>query len=436
MKTNYLFLSLVAVLFTAWFSSPVQAQDETKKEDEDKGEFSISGYLDSYYFTNFNMPKSRDNMGQSGVGRGFDRRLDQFQIGMVQTVFKYKTKKSEMVADLAYGQSAVYGNYGNVPNLPAGSSVNGLIPSYYGVPLANDAYSAIIIKQAYFNYKATEKLSFTAGQFGTHIGYEMIDAPLNYFYSINHTFNSGIPFYHLGLKATYEFNSKVSLMLGAVNGFDYLHDNNRGKGLIWQLTLKPMDGLTVYFNGISTNEASADSVGGAFKSAPKGNFTVYDLVANYNVGKWNFTTWLLLGSADGLGNSFGTAYNLDKTRNWGGANFYAVYNFNDVFSLGTRVEYFDNSAGVRGLLNKKVSSVSNEGVKSYEFAGADCYTYTLTSNIKLANGHITLKPEFRYDFFKKVEGALNEDSQQFMDEDGKYTKNSQATLGMAMVYSF
>jgi hypothetical protein len=151
------------------------------EEEEVDGKLTISGYLDSYYFHNFNNPASRDNMGQSGVGRGFDRRVDQFALGMVQTVFTYKNKKSEAVADLAFGPSAQYGNYGNVPNF------NPL----YGWAVGNDVFTALLIKQAYFKYNATDKLSFTAGQFGTHIGYEYIDAPLNFFYTIKSDFNVG-----------------------------------------------------------------------------------------------------------------------------------------------------------------------------------------------------------------------------------------------------
>nr|WP_232065077.1 outer membrane beta-barrel protein [Rhodocytophaga rosea] len=158
-KTIY----FVAIIFILPLLSHAQSKDST-----DTGQFSISGYIDSYYFTNFNRPASRDNMGQSGVGRGFDRRVDQFSLGMVQTLFKYTNRKSEMVADLAFGPNAQYGNYGNVPVLsPA-----------YGYAVGNDVYSGVIIKQAYFKYNATDKLSFTAGQFGTHIGYELIDAPL------------------------------------------------------------------------------------------------------------------------------------------------------------------------------------------------------------------------------------------------------------------
>src|SRR4051812_10121702 len=93
-------------------------EEATKQEPvpAEEPKFTVNGYIDSYYFTNFNKPASRDNLGISGVGRGFDRRVDQFQLGMVQTVMKYTNKKSEMIADLAYGPSAQYGNYGNVPN--------------------------------------------------------------------------------------------------------------------------------------------------------------------------------------------------------------------------------------------------------------------------------------------------------------------------------
>ena len=388
------------------------------KEEEEEGKMTISGYLDSYYFTNFNKPSSRDNMGQSGVGRGFDRRVDQFQLGMVQTVFKYTNSKSEAVADLAFGPSAQYGNYGNVPNFT---------PSY-GYAIGNDVYSAVLIKQAYFKYNATDKLSFIAGQFGTHIGYEYIDAPLNFHYSINHTFNSGIPFYHTGLKATYAFSDKVSLMLGAVNGFDYVHDNNRAKGLIGQLSLAPVKGLSVYFNYINTNEVNADANG----KTPAGNFTVYDLNGGYQAGEKLFIGyWFMFGSQKGPLGSPGTFTpadgNTTDKKTWYGANLYLTYAITDVFSLGFRGEHFDNSSGARGLVN-----VNNSGQK----IGATVNTYTLTGNITLADGHLLLKPELRMDAFNKLSGTGNESSQQFMDANGAYTKNGQTTLGMAAIYKF
>jgi hypothetical protein len=412
-----LFSSLGLVLFL--FCLETSAQEVTENPTREvKPKLSISGFLDSYYFTNFNSPASRDNMGQSGVGRGFDRRVDQFQLGMVQTVFKYTNKKSEGVVDLAFGPSAQYGNYGNVPNFT----------SAYGYSIGNDVFSSIVIKQAYFKYNVSDKFSLIAGQFGTHIGYEYIDAPLNFFYSINHTFNSGIPFYHTGLKATFAFSDKVSLMLGAVNGFDYVNDNNRAKGLIGQLSLIPAEGFTIYLNYINTNEANADEHG----DTPDGNFTVYDLNGGYQAGKKLFIGyWFMLGLQSGVLGSPGT-FNpadgiTDKTKSWYGANLYLTYALSDKFSLGFRGEHFDNSSGARGLNN-----IDGKGVK----IGAKCNTYTLTGSINLADGQLVLKPELRLDVFNKLGGAGNENAQQFMDTNGLFTKNSQTTLGMAAIYKF
>jgi hypothetical protein len=402
------------------FSDSISSTEKVDEEDE-TGKLSISGYFDSYYFTNFNNPASRDNMGISGVGRGFDRKADQFGLGMVQTLFTYKRKNSDMVVDLAYGPNAQYGNYGNVATaLPA-----------YGYQFGKeDLFSAIIIKQAYFNYYVTDKLSLTLGQFGTHIGYEYIDAPLNFFYSINHTFNSGIPFYHTGLKSTYKFSDAVSLMLGVVNGFDYVQDNNRAKGLIGQLFLKPTENFSVYFNYIHTNESSADALG----KTPEGKFIVYDLNGAYQLTeKFSIGYWFMWGSQKGSLGSPGTFIPADgdvsHTKSWYGANLYLTMALTDRVDLGLRAEHFNNEDGARGLRN--FDNFKNA------YIGTSANTLTFTTNIKLVGENLLLKPEFRIDHFKKLnDSGYAERSQQFMDSKGSYSKNNQATLGVAAVYKF
>lgn len=413
------------MLVVSFHSLTSFAQADTTKTKED-GKLEVSGYMDSYYFTNFNNPSSRDNMGQSAVGRGFDRRVDQFQLGMVQTIFKYTNKKSEMVADLAFGPNAQYGSYGSVP----------LFQPAYGYVIGNDTYSSVIIKQAYFKYNATDKLSFVVGQFGTHIGYEYIDAPLNFFYSINHTFNSGIPFYHTGLKGTYIFSDKVSLMLGVTNGFDYVHDNNRAKGVIGQLALTPAEGLSIYFNYINTNESNANPTTG---QTPDGNFTVYDLNGGYQLhDKLYIGYWFMLGSQYGTLGSPGTFIPADgdvvSTKIWSGANLYFIYRFTDLFSLGLRAEHFDNKSGARGLRNYNQELVST--TNALGAVGAKANTFTLTGTFTLADGHLLVKPELRFDSWDKVDGVANVESQQFMDSNGKYTNNTQTTFGSAFIYKF
>jgi hypothetical protein len=53
----------------------------------------------------------------------------------------------------------------------------------------------------FIDYAATDKLTLTAGSWGTHIGYELLDAPENDIYSMSYAFSYG-PFYIQVLKQT------------------------------------------------------------------------------------------------------------------------------------------------------------------------------------------------------------------------------------------
>lgn len=237
-KTLYLFA------LAALASSPIanlNAQDSTAAP-ADAGKLTIGGYLDSYYLTAFNRPQSGNLMGAS-AGRAFDRLTDQFALGLVQTRFAYSTAKSEAVIDLTFGPNAALGNFGNhLGSYTSGySPANGNQGGLYA--------SSVAIKQAYFAYKLTDKWSFTVGQFGTHIGYEVIDAPVNYNYSLSNLFNNG-PFYHIGAKTQYMFSDKFGVMLGLVNNWDALTDWKSQKTTIAQVFVSPVEGWNLYVNYI------------------------------------------------------------------------------------------------------------------------------------------------------------------------------------------
>lgn len=390
--------------------SPAAEPEPVAKKDSSK--FTYSGYFDMYYFGNLNSPVSRDNLGSSGISRGFDRYPGQFQLGMFLNRITYTYGRATVVGEMGFGPNAEYGSYGS-----AGGYV-------WGRTVANKGtYTAVVIKQAYVSYEVNDKLSFVAGQFGTHIGYELIDAPLNFNYSINNTFNAGIPFYHLGVKGTYKFSDAVSLMGGVVNGTDQIFDNNRGKSFIGQLAITPSEGLTVLFNTIQGNEGNAKKDNGQDTT---GYFGILDLCLNYQLSKkLYYGAWLMTGSTNG---DFHGKGNFPGTKKWYGATLYSNYKFTDHFALGYRIEYFDNKQGARDLLT---------GSRAEDKKGTDVWTYTLTGNISLANSHLLLKPEIRFDRFRKMEGAVGEKvEQQFQDSEGNYSKNSQMTVGAALVFVF
>lgn len=366
------------------------AQDSTSAT---PGKFTFSGYMDTYYWGNFNNPKSQSNLGLNGSGpgnaRAFDQKAGQFGIGLVQAKAMYTADKVDAVIDLTFGPFADLGNYGN----------------YLG-PLGGGS-TALTIKQAYIVFKATPKLSFTAGQFGTHIGYEVIDAPVNYNYSLSNLFNNG-PFYHIGLKGQYTFSDRAYLMLGVVNNVDNLYDNNKKKGLIGQFFFSPVSNWNVYLNAIASNEASKDVTG---VSADDAHYMLFDLTTTYQI-----TDKFFLGLNAATGSQKGDyqgAGGPSTTKTWGGVAVYTNYAFTDKFGLGLRYETFDNKGGARALTD----AAGN---------GASVNSITVTGNITAADGHVLLKPEFRLDSYS---------ADKFEKNDGSLTP-TQATLGMAAIFKF
>ena len=371
-------------LFSLFLAVPAFTQDK----EEDKGKLTFSGYIDSYYVLNFNNPTDRSNLGASGTARAFDQKSGQFSLGLVQTKLGYAYKNTDVVVDLTFGPNADLGQYGNVIG-----------------PLGRGT-TALAIKQAYFNWKPTDKLTLTAGQFGTHIGYEVIDAPLNYHYSLSNLFNNG-PFYHIGVKAQYAFSDKFSLMGGLVNNVDNLNDNNGKSGLIAQAFVSPVAGWNVYVNGITSNEASPDASG----KTPDAYYALLDLTTTYQI-----TDKFLLGLNAATGAQKGDYQGgggPSTKKTWGGFAIYPKYDFSSTFSLGARFESFDNKSGVRGL-------------RLADGTGVKVTSFTVTPTFTVADGHLLLKPELRIDSY---------DKNFFVDGDGKDQK-SQTTLTWAMIYKF
>ena len=395
MRKTFLLLSALVCAVNVYAEDPVTAP---KAEGDGAGKFTFSGYIDSYYLANLNKPASRLNLGAAANARAFDQRAGQFSLGLIQTKIGYSTAKADVVVDLTFGPNADLGNYGNVlGSLPGATS------------------TALAIKQAYINWKVSDKLTLTAGQFGTHIGYEVIDAPVNYNYSLSNLFNNG-PFYHVGAKGTYAFSDKASLMLGIVNNVDALNDNNRKKGLIGQLFVSPATGWNIYLNGIVSNEANTDSLG----NTPNGTYSMLDLVTTYQI-----TEKFFLGLNAAVGSQKGDyqGYTFtNKATSWGGVALYTNYAVSSIFGLGARYEYFDNKGGARLLRNRLGEGTSVNSI-------------TFTGNITAADGHLLLKPEIRVDNYakpaKSAEGNL-----QFEDSKGNFTKSSQTTVGMAFIYKF
>jgi len=365
--------------FAAMALSMAHAEESPTKPEETKNPLTFSGYLDTYYFLNSNRTKS--NLGASGFERIFDQHANSFQVGLAQLKSTYSSGKVTGVLDLVFGNHADLANYGNIVS-----------------PLGGNG-SALALKQAYVSYQMSDKWSITAGQFGTNIGYEVIDAPVNYNYSLSNLFGNG-PFYHTGVKLQYSPSDRVGLMVGLNNGLDSKDDNNTSKGAMAQLFLSPKEGFSIYLNWFGSNEAADGDV--------KNYFRVYDITSTFQV---NEKTLIGLNAASGHNASGG----------WSGAAIYAQQSLTEKFGLGLRLEHFDNSSGAIYL-------TKGEGANDAPI-GVSVTSSTLTGNLKLGD-NLLFKPEVRFDTYSKANGVT-----QFTNKEGKGV-DSQATYGGAFIFYF
>jgi len=295
----------------------------------------FSGSVDTYYKYDF---AKRPNIPTSFVSDH-----NSVSLGMLDLVLKKKTGKASFVGEISFG--------------PRGQSQS--------IPDAAGGGSSFHIQNLYVNYDFSDKFAMTAGYMGTFIGYEVISPVGNFNYSTSYLFTNG-PFQNAGIKATYKFSDKVSLMAGLFNDWN-LYSATRGVSSIGgQLMISPVEGWTAYINALS----GAD---------PYGYGTIVDLTTSYQITK-----------AFKLGLNAANYDMADDAGGYAGVALYPQVAVADAVTLGLRGEYFKT---------KDVGTV----------AGTAYTGLTLTANIK--SGGLTFIPEVRLDhngdkpFLNKTGGA-------------------------------
>jgi len=302
----------------------------------------ITGSIDAYYRYNFNNPKSYPYNSLTS----FTHSSNAFELGMASIRADHSFGKVSATIDLGFGKRAEEFAY-------------------------NDANTMLAIKQVYITYAPYSVVKFTLGVWGTHVGYEMLDAYLNRNYSMSYMFTNG-PFSHTGLKADISLGGKSAIMVGISNPVDYRTAPAMPKTIIAQFSTGTNDDkLKAYFNFVGGEQND-------FKKLIQG-----DVVATYAVsGKF------------GLGFN-GTLQNvkrdLDSTgkfvsSTWSGLALYLNFDPVNWFGLCLRGEYINDKDEYLGL--KTV------------------FAPTLSANFKIDN--LTIIPEFRFDnagnavFFKNA----------------------------------
>lgn len=219
---------IAGTVFILSLTTAAFAQDSTKS-------VSLSGSVDAYY--RFNNGKGSTNNHTS-----FTNSANSFELGMASLRADATALSGKVTAtvDLGFGSRATEFSY-------------------------NDGAALSAIKQAYITYSPASAIKFTVGKFGTHVGYELLDAPLNRNYSMSYMFTNG-PFFHTGIKADITAG-KIGLMIGIADPVDRTTTHSGVKTLLAQVSSTSSDKIKLYLNYFGYFGNKSESAEAAFDGA-------------------------------------------------------------------------------------------------------------------------------------------------------------------------
>jgi len=316
----------------------------------------ISGSVDAYYKYDFSGQKNN-------IPTSFANEQNSFSIGMIDLGLKKKIGKASFVGELSFGPR-----------------------SDQSLPNANTH-----IQNLYISYDLTDKLNLTGGYMSTFIGYEVISPTGNFNYSTSYLFTNG-PFQNAGVKATYTFSDKVSLMAGLFNDqWNVYQSAHNVDAFGAQLTVTPAKGWTAYINLLTANNSTPTS------GTEVDLTTAYQITDAFKLG---------LNAADY------SASNGAGTGGFEGVALYPQLAVSKVVTLGLRGEYFKNKSGTYASFGPA--------------PGESVTGLTFTANIKA--GPLTLIPEIRLD---------NGSGNMFYSSAAKLPNTTSASqFALAAVYAF
>ena len=209
-------------------------------------------------------------------------------------------------------------------------------------------------------------LSVKAGHFYTIIGYEVVQAPDNFFYSHAYTMYNSEPFTHTGVLATYEASEDVTVYGGWVAGWDSGFEDN-GDAFLGGISVQVTDRLNVTYAAIGGRFGETRGI-----TYPNERGYMHSIVSQYTLtDKLSY-----IGQNDIL---IADTENGDTARRTYDYNSYLLYQVNDCWGFGGRFEWYQN-----------------EGIYTDPGETANIYAFTLGTNYK-PTANIIIRPEIRWD---------------------------------------
>jgi len=296
-------IAIITLLFAA---ATVRADDTIK----------IHGFIDAYYAWNGNDPASHENFA-SGTG-STAKRANEFNLNLAEVAVTRDAKP------VGFHLSLIAGNGADVIH-------------------ASEPQGFRFVYQASILYKRSDRLTFEAGIYPSHIGFEGFFSKDNWSYTRGWLAEFS-PYYQTGIRANYAFTPHWSGELHVLNGWQNIADNNDATAI---------GGKIAYTNGRLTT--ALNTFDGPELAGDDKHWRHFgDLIATFNA-----TPSLSIGGS------------LDRGRqelpgggaNWLGVAVYGRYAFDDRRAVAVRVERFsDPNNGITGAPQKLA-----EATLTYEY---------------------------------------------------------------------
>lgn len=224
---------------------------------------------------------------------------------------------------------------------------------------------------------AYNDLNVKVGRFFTIIGYEVVPAPDNFFYTHAYTMNYGEPFTHTGALGEYAYSNDTTLYGGYVSGWDSGWENlNDANMVIGGITLDWWQDASLAYAFTAGDQG--------YNLGSLGDLYMHSLVLTYELtNAWTYVLQSDLGLAENIA-GVGDAQ-------WYGLNSYLFYAINDCWSFGVRSEWFRDEDGFR--------------ITGNPLDAGNWFDVTAGLNYK-PNANVVIRPEVRVDWFDASNDAV------------------------------
>jgi hypothetical protein len=310
--------------------------------------------------------------------------------------------------DLLYGTDYVYTTARGLD----GNLLNQTVP---GQPSWGNRYYGLALPQLYGEV-GYDKHAVKFGHFYTIIGYEVVPAIGNFFYTHAYTMQYGEPFTHTGILDTWKADDQMTVYAGITNGWDNFSDPmgilgpisnpgypgyNSNAAFLGGVTFKNSDET----QALTMTTSSGNELANPYTGTAVGNRSILSTVYTNELS--DKVTYVFQND-NGWQFNAGTPNTLNAgqpgTAQWYGINQYLFYNFTESVVGGMRFEWFRDNNGYR-VFNPIRNSIFGGPVGSgYQ---GNFWQVTWGLNWK-PNRNWIIRPELRYDWYSpdKANGAL------------------------------